>query len=139
MIHVVFNEPDLEVISKAIEMDDLLNGQILIVRDDYAVGPLENIYTPHGIENRKEWWRMVLEGGDYQHLLEEGVVNDELVLEKIKESLENDPNEEIWIWAAQKWKLSQSSNHAKCLCYFRVTNHVFPCNQRKSHYTYGRR
>ncbi len=101
MIHVVFNEPDLDVISKAIEMDDSLNGQILIVRDDYAVGPLENIYTPQGIENRKEWWRMVLEGGDYQHLLEEGVVNDELVLEKIKESLENDPNEEIWIWAAQ--------------------------------------
>jgi hypothetical protein len=115
MIHVVFNEPDLEVISKAIELDETLAGQILIVRDDYAVGPLENIYTTEGIENRKEWWRIVLEGGDYQHLLEEGIVNDELILEKLKEALHNDSNEEVWIWAAQNkhdvsgyfWLMSQ--------------------------------
>ena len=101
MIHIVFNEPDIEVISKAIELDETLSGEILIVRDDYAVGPLENIYTPEGIDNRKEWWKIVLEATDHQHLVDEGVVNDALVLEKIKEALQNDPNEEIWIWAAQ--------------------------------------
>jgi hypothetical protein len=101
MIHIVFNEPDIEVISKAIELDETLSGEIVIVRDDYAVGPLENIYTPEGIDNRKEWWKMVLEANDHQHLVDEGVVNDQLVFEKIKEALQNDAKEEIWIWAAQ--------------------------------------
>lgn len=101
MIHIVFNEPDVDVISKAIELDETLSGEILIVRDDYAVGPLENIYTPEGIHNRKEWWKMVLEAIDHQHLVDDGVVNDQLVLEKIKEALQNDVSEEIWIWAAQ--------------------------------------
>ena len=45
MIHVVFNEPDLEVMAKAIELDEEIKGQISLVRDDYAVGPLENIYV----------------------------------------------------------------------------------------------
>lgn len=101
MIHIVFNEADIEVISKAIELDETLNGEIVIVRDDYAVGPLENIYSPEGIDNRKEWWKMVLEASDHHHLVDEGVVNDQLVLEKIKEALQENENEEIWIWAAQ--------------------------------------
>lgn len=115
MIHIVFNEPDIEVISKAIELDETLTGEIVIVRDDYAVGPLENIYTPEGIDNRNEWWKMVLEANDHQHLVDEGIVNDQLVLEKVKEALQNDANEEIWIWAAQNkhdvsgyfWLMSQ--------------------------------
>jgi hypothetical protein len=119
MIHIVFNEPDIEVISKAIELDETLSGEIVIVRDDYAVGPLENIYSPEGIDNRKEWWKMVLEASDHQHLVDEGVVNDQLILEKIKDALQNDANEEIWIWAAQNkhdvsgyfWLMSQLAEY----------------------------
>ena len=62
MIHVVFNEPDVDVISKAIELDESLAGQVLLIRDDYAVGPIENIYTAEGSENRKAWWQNVLSG-----------------------------------------------------------------------------
>ena len=64
MIHIVFNEPDVEVISKAIELDETLSGQILLVRDDYAVGPLNYIHSEEGIAERKDWWRMVLKGTD---------------------------------------------------------------------------
>lgn len=101
MIHIVFNEPDIEVLQKAIEMDESLAGEIKIVRDDYAVGPLQNIYTPDGVANRKDWWKMVLEGGDYEGLVEEGKVNDEQVMLDIIEKLTNDESEEVWIWAAQ--------------------------------------
>ena len=69
MMHIVFNEPDIEVLQKAIEMDESLAGEIKIVRDDYAVGPLQNIYTPDGVANRKDWWKIVLEGGDYEGLV----------------------------------------------------------------------
>lgn len=101
MMHIVFNEPDIEVLQKAIEMDESLAGEIKIVRDDYAVGPLQNIYTPDGVANRKDWWKMVLEGGDYEGLVEEGKVNDEQVMLDIIEKLTNDESEEVWIWAAQ--------------------------------------
>lgn len=118
MIHVVFNEPDVEVLSKAIEMDESLAGAIKIIRDDYAVGPLQHIFTPEGATERKNWWKMVLEGGDYEGLVEEGKVNDEQTILDIIEALTNDEHEEVWIWAAQNkhdvcgyfWMVSQLSS-----------------------------
>lgn len=115
MIHVVFNEPDVEVLSKAIEMDESLAGEIKIIRDDYAVGPLQQIFTPEGAAERKNWWKMVLDGGDYEGLVEEGKVNDEQTILDIIEALTNDEHEEVWIWAAQNkhdvcgyfWMVSQ--------------------------------
>lgn len=101
MIHIVFNEPDVEVLQKAIEMDESMAGEIKIIRDDYAVGPLQNIFTPEGALQRKEWWKTVLEGGDYEGSVEEDKVNDEQVLLDITEKLTNDENEQLWIWAAQ--------------------------------------
>ena len=101
MIHIVFNEPDVEVLQKAIEMDESMAGEIIIIRDDYAVGPLQNIFTPEGALQRKEWWKIVLEGGDYEGSVEEDKVNDEQVLLDITEKLTNDENEQLWIWAAQ--------------------------------------
>lgn len=117
MMHVVFNEPDAEVLAKAIEMDESLAGSIKIIRDDYAVGPLLEIFTPDGAQARKEWWKLVLEGGDYDGLVEEGKVNDEQTVIEIIEALTNDENEQLWIWAAQNkhdvcgyyWLISQLS------------------------------
>mgnify|MGYP006273836201 FL=1 len=117
MMHVVFNEPDAEVLAKAIEMDESLAGSIKIIRDDYAVGPLQEIFTPDGAQARKEWWKLVMEGGDYDGLVEEGKVNDEQTVIEIMEALTNDENEQLWIWAAQNkhdvcgyyWLISQLS------------------------------
>jgi hypothetical protein len=101
MIHVVFNEPDVEVIKKAIELDDSLSGEVLLIRDDYAVGPLMDIYTPEGAVARKDWWRMIFAGSDHEGIVDEGKVNDEQVLLNIKEALANEEAEQAWIWAAQ--------------------------------------
>jgi len=115
MMHVVFNEPDIDVMSKAIALDDSLFGEIIIIRDDYAVGPLNDIYTAEGSANRLDWWHAVLLGGDYNNLIAEGKVNDGLAVETIKEKLDEDKNEVLWIWAAQNkhdvcgyyWLMSQ--------------------------------
>ncbi len=115
MIHVVFNEPDIDVIAKAIELDETLSGSIMLVRDDFAVGPLENLHTPEGAATRKDWWRMVLENSDLSNAVDNGLVNDEQVVLDIKEALANDENQILWIWAAQNkhdvcgyyWLMSQ--------------------------------
>jgi hypothetical protein len=101
MIHVVFNEPDADVLRKAIELDESLGGDIQLVRDDYAVGPLTAIYTPEGMEARKHWWTGVLQGGDHEGAANDGKVDDQKSVLEIKETLTNNENEEIWIWAAQ--------------------------------------
>lgn len=119
MIHVVFNEPDIDVLSKAIALDDSLIGEIIIVRDDYAVGPLNDIYTAEGAAIRLDWWHTLLLGGDYNNLIAEGKVNDALAVETIKKKLDEDKNEVLWIWAAQNkhdvcgyyWLMSQLQSY----------------------------
>lgn len=101
MIHVVFNEPDVEILKKAIELDETLAGDVLLIRDDYAVGPLTGIFSQDGLEKRKDWWRTVLQGSDIENSVDDGTVNDPTVLINIKEKLINNSEEEVWIWAAQ--------------------------------------
>ena len=101
MTHVVFNEPDVEILKKAIELDETLAGNVLLIRDDYAVGPLTGIFLPEGLEKRRDWWRTVLQGSDNENSVDDGTVNDPAVLINIKECLINNSEEELWIWAAQ--------------------------------------
>ncbi len=115
MIHIVFNEADVKVLTDAIAMDDTMQGDVWQVRDDYAVGPLKDIYTAEGIEARKQWWRDILAGGDFDGLVDKGIVDDNKLLAELKERLNANPEEMLWIWAAQNkhdvsgyyWLISQ--------------------------------
>jgi len=115
MIHIVFNEPDIDVLQKAIELDETLQGEVLQVEDDYAVGPLKDIYTEEGIAARRAWWKEVLTGTDLEKKLDEGEVDDNKLVAFIIERLQNNEEEKVWIWAAQNkhdvsgyyWLISQ--------------------------------
>ncbi|RYG51985.1 MAG: DUF1835 domain-containing protein, partial [Chitinophagaceae bacterium] len=101
MIHIVFNTADVEVLQKAIELDETLQGEIIEIKDDYAVGPIKDIYTTEGIETRKEWWRQVLAGGDLDGQVDKDIVNDTRTVETLIEKLNAETNQSVWIWAAQ--------------------------------------
>lgn len=101
MIHIVFNEADVDVLQKAIELDESLQGEILQIKDDYAVGPLNNIYLGEGIEARKQWWREVLEGGDYDGKVDEGEADDYKTAANLVGTMRRNPEETIWLWVAQ--------------------------------------
>jgi len=115
MIHIVFNEADIAVLKQAIEIDETLQGDVLQVKDDYAVGPLLNIYEEEGIEARRHWWKEVLAGGDYDGKADTGEVNDKQLVTALVEKLKTDTGEIVWIWAAQNkhdvsgyfWLMSQ--------------------------------
>lgn len=115
MIHIVFNEADVDVLKKAIELDETMQGDVVLIKDDYAVGPLMGIYTAEGMEARKQWWRDVLAGGDYDGKVETGQVDDNATVIELIERLKNEPTELVWIWAAQNkhdvcgyyWLMSQ--------------------------------
>jgi hypothetical protein len=119
MIHIVFNTADRDVLQKAIELDESLTGDIVEIKDDYAVGPITDIYTEEGRNARNEWWKEVLAGGDLDGQVEKGVVNDEATVASVLEKLDSDDQELIWIWAAQNkhdvcgyyWLMSQLKNY----------------------------
>ncbi len=101
MIHIVFQEADIAALEKSFELDETLRADIIQIKDDFAVGPLLDIYTTEGIETRKQWWREVLAGGDYDGHVDSGIVDDTKTVEDLKERLDNDAEEIIWVWAAQ--------------------------------------
>jgi hypothetical protein len=100
MIHVVFNEADIEVLQKAIELDDVLHGDVYQIKDDFAVGPLAEIDTAEGWAERENWWRNLLdETGHNTDIV--GSFDDRETVKKFFEILESDPEEELWIWMGQ--------------------------------------
>lgn len=101
MIHIIFNEPDIAVLQQAIEMDENLQGEVVQVKDDYAVGPLQDIYVGEGIENRRQWWREVLAAGDHDGKIDNGDVDDYRTVAGLVGTMRRDESETIWIWAAQ--------------------------------------
>ncbi|RFM27960.1 DUF3658 domain-containing protein [Deminuibacter soli] len=65
MIHIVFQEADVAVLEKAIALDPKLAGRVVQIKDDYAVGPIENIYQPEGFQLRKAFWQEALQFSPY--------------------------------------------------------------------------
>jgi hypothetical protein len=115
MIHIVFNEADVEVLKKAIELDETLQGEVIQIKDDYAVGPIKDIYTDEGLGARKQWWRDVLAGGDYDGKADTQEVDDMKTVVDLIVTLARNPQELVYIWAAQNkhdvcgyyWLMSQ--------------------------------
>ena len=114
MIHIVFQEADIEALKKSFELDETLQGDIVQIKDDLAVGPLFNIYLEEGIESRKQWWREILTGGDYDGLVDKGDIDDTKTVTELIERLNNDPEAVLWIWAAP-------NKHDVCSYYWLVS------------------
>lgn len=54
MIHIVFQEADVAALQKSFELDASMRGDILEIKDDFAVGPIKNMYNPENVETRKQ-------------------------------------------------------------------------------------
>ncbi len=115
MIHIVFEEANIEALKKSFELDPSMEGDIVSLQDDYAVGPITNIYTEEGIANRLQWWKEILKDGHYDGIADDSHVDDNKEVAQLKEKLNANTNEIVWIWAAQNkhdvsgyyWLMSQ--------------------------------
>lgn len=102
MIHIVFQHNDIDTLRSAFELEPSFKGDVIQIEDEFAVGPIADIYTEPGIANRKQWWRDILAGGDYDGWVDNGkTTDDNAKVAGITERLRNDDKEAIWIWAAQ--------------------------------------
>jgi len=114
MIHIVFNTPDTEVLRGAMELDAQLQGDVLEIKDDWGVGPLDGLDTEEGWNARVDWWRQLLTDTPYGQKLA-GSFDDRETVRLIQDRLSTDTGEEVWIWMGQNqhdvtgyyWLMSQ--------------------------------
>ena len=113
MIHIVFEKASVEVLQKTIELDESLTGEIIEIKDDYAVGPIENIFEVEGYQQRRDWWKEIIKNSTYESQLD--IVDDKLTIHQLIKNLTENENETAWIWVAQNshdvcgyyWLMSQ--------------------------------
>lgn len=113
MIHIVFETANIASLQAAIELDESLQGEILEIKDDYAVGPLGDIYGAEGYQARRDWWKQVLEFSPYAEQLD--IVDDKLTVHNLLKTLDEQTEEIVWVWMGQNqhdvcgyfWLMSQ--------------------------------
>jgi hypothetical protein len=117
MIHIVFEQANVDALQKAFELDESLIGDIIKIKDDYAVGPLQNIYDTEGYQLRRDWWKEVLTFSSYEEQL--NIVDDKLTVHELVKRLDKKELEEVYIWLGQNqhdvcgyyWLISQLKNY----------------------------
>lgn len=100
MIHIVFNESEVDLMKQVIEMDETLAGEVIQIKDDFAVGPLQGIDTEEGWQARLDWCKRLLQGSPYGDSLV-GSFDDRVTVAQLKTKMDENPEEELWIWMGQ--------------------------------------
>ncbi|MBZ4192221.1 DUF1835 domain-containing protein [Niabella beijingensis] len=100
MIHIVFNQVEVELMQEVTALDPSLQGSVIQIRDDFAVGPLAALDTAEGWQERLNWWQTLSEGSPYQ-MEAGGDFDDRKTVAAIKAQLTADPEEVVWIWMGQ--------------------------------------
>ncbi len=118
MIHIVFNESEVQLMQQVIELDETLAGEVILIRDDFAVGPLTGLDTEEGWNLRLEWWRGLLQGSPHgdSHV---GTFDDRETVNQLKAKLDENKAGEVWIWMGQNqhdvtgyyWLMPQLRNY----------------------------
>jgi hypothetical protein len=114
MIHVVFQAADVTTLKKAIELDETLAGDVVEIKDDFAVGPLEALDTEEGWAGRENWWRSLLNDSPYSNENLAGSFDDRKTVEQIRQLLDENEKEELWIWMGQ-------NQHDVCSYYWLIS------------------
>ncbi len=97
MIHIVFQHADVDLLKKAMELDESLKGDIVEIKDEWGVGSLSDLDSEEGWNARLEWWRMLLQGSPYGEKLV-GSFDDRETVKQLKEKLSNVSELDAWLW-----------------------------------------
>ncbi len=100
MLHIVFQQDDVQLLKEAIKLDETLQGEVFEIKDEWGVGPLKDLDTDEGWDARQNWWREMLTGSPYGEKLV-GTFDDRETVKLIKDKLDADETLEAWIWMGQ--------------------------------------
>ena len=100
MMHIVFNGSEVDLMKEVMQLDESLQGEVILIRDDFAVGPLQDLDTEEGWQGRYQWWMNLI---SYSHYSEKDLpaFDDRQTVAALKEKLTGDESLELWIWMGQ--------------------------------------
>jgi hypothetical protein len=107
MLHIVFQHSDVNVIKEAMKLDESLHGEVFEIKDEWGVGPLNDLDSEEGWNARLEWWRQLLIDSPYGEKLVGSLpagrqgFDDRETVTAIKSKLNEDSSLEAWIWMGQ--------------------------------------
>jgi len=99
-MHIVFQQSDVEILQKAMDLDETLRGEVVQIKDDWGVGPLQGLDTEEGWSARENWWRMLLKDSPYGEK-SVGSFDDRETVKEIQTKLDADPELQAWMWMGQ--------------------------------------
>lgn len=116
MIHLVFQQKSAAVLEQAIRLDDTLTGDLMVLNEDFSVGPVADIYEAEGFQQRKAFWEEVQQHSAFP--LSDVLVEDKLKVHQLIKKLNEQQEETVWIWMGQNatdvcgyyWLSSQLKN-----------------------------
>jgi Domain of unknown function (DUF1835)/Protein of unknown function len=116
IIHILFDETGAANLQTAFEIDPTLKDEVVVMEDDWSVGPLSDIQEGEMSITREEW----LQHFHPETEMETNVYKkDNEKLQNLAEQLNEDDNIHLWIWAAQNaqdvcgyyWLLDKVKNY----------------------------
>ena len=96
MFHIVFDPKGAELLNAAMDLDEALDREVILMQDDYSVGPIQDLVSDEGRAERKKWWDEIRQGVS-DPVTEE---SDAGMLKKILQRMEEEEFDQIWIWMA---------------------------------------
>jgi hypothetical protein len=96
MFHIVFDYRGAELLNAAMDMDEALDGEVVLMQDDYSVGPIQDLFSDEGRAERKKWWSGIRQ--DVSESFQEE--SDSGTLMKILQRMVEEEFDQIWIWMA---------------------------------------
>jgi len=100
MFHFVFDPTGAQNLNAAMDLDEALEGEVVLFADDYSVGPLPDASREKGRDTRIQWWASLGEG------IAPAIPDqaDEEALGNIVKRMEEEEFDQIWIWTAPNAK-----------------------------------
>jgi len=96
MFHIVFDSHGADLLNAAMDMDEALDGEVILIQDDYSVGPIQDLFSDEGLAERKKWWNEIRQEFS-EPLIEK---SDSVKLAKILQRMREEEFDQIWIWVA---------------------------------------
>ena len=143
MLHIVFQHADVGLLNEAMKLDESLNGEVFVIKDEWGVGPLKDIDTDEGWQTRINWWTQLLAGSPHEKVM--GTFDDRETVKAIKEKLDADETLEAWIWMGQNqhdvtgyyWLMPQLRNYQGRLMILYLNNLPFINEKGQIFYPWG--
>lgn len=96
LIHITFDKAGADSLRQSFDLDDIISGEIIVLEDDLAFGPLKKKSGEGSELTRQLWWEEAFNGEEFLLLNQ---YSEKLI--DLCQKMRSDDNNEIWIWAGQ--------------------------------------